>query len=352
MQTRVCRLHAAHDLRLETQDIAAPGPGEVLVATGAGGICGSDLHYFLDGGFGPIRVREPMILGHEAAGTVLEIGPGVEGLAPGDRVALDPSQPCGACRFCAEGAERHCLNMRFKGSAMRMPHEQGLFRERQVVPARQCVPMPATVSLTAAACTEPLSVCLHALHRAEGRIGSLAGRRVLVTGAGPIGVLCVALAVRAGAAEVVATDLQDATLAVARAMGATRTVNVAAGPEAMAEWEAEKGQFDLAFECTAAGPAIRTAIACLRPMGTLVQVGVTGDVSLPLNLIVSKEIGLLGTHRFDAEFAEAAALIAAGEIAVERMVTQTFPITRLDEAFATATDRSRSVKVQIAFEAA
>lgn len=350
MQTRVCRLYGQRDLRIETRDLDAPAAGEVLVAVEAGGICGSDLHYWADGGFGPIRVREPIILGHEAAGMVVDLGDGVDGLAVGDRVALNPSHPCGTCRFCREGAFQHCLEMRFKGSALRFPHEQGLFRDRLTLGAGQCHKIAPGVSPAAAACAEPLAVCLRARHRAEAIGGSLDGKRVLVTGAGPIGTLCAALARRAGAAEVVVTDIQDATLAVARDMGATHTLNVATETGALDPWLADKGLFDVAFECSAAPSAVRQAVTAVRPMGTVVQVGVAGDIPIPVNLLVGKEIVFVGTHRFHHEFAEAVATINAGDLPLERMVTASYPLERADEAIAAASDRSRSVKVQITFD--
>lgn len=350
METRICRLHGQHDLRVETIPLVGPAPGEVLVALGAGGICGSDLHYWQDGGFGPIRVQEPIILGHEAAGTVLELGPGVDGLQVGDVVALNPSHPCGTCAYCREGQPQHCLTMRFKGSALRFPHEQGMFRDRIAIGAGQCHVIAPGVSMAAAACAEPLAVCLRALGRAEGRIGSLKGKRVLVTGAGPIGALCAALAARQGAAEVVVTDLQDATLAVARRMGATATINVRTDAGALDPWLADKGRFDLTFECSAAAPAIRQAILATRPMGTIIQVGVTGDTAIPLNLLVGKEIGLIGTHRFDAEFGQAVELINQAALPLEQMVTQSFPLEQAAEAMVAAADRSRSVKVQLSFQ--
>lgn len=349
MQTRVCRLHGQDDLRVETLDLAPPGPGEVLVAVGAGGICGSDLHYWQDGGFGPIRVREPIVLGHEAAGTVVALGAGTSGLCEGDRVALNPSHPCGTCRFCRAGQHQHCLTMRFKGSAMRMPHEQGMFRDRMVIAAGQCHKVTPGVSLAEAACAEPLAVCLRALGRAQAVAGDLAGKRVLVTGAGPIGALCVALARQAGAAEVAVTDLHEATLTVARAMGATLGVNVAGDAAATGDWAADKGYFDLAFECSAAPAALRMAIASVRPLGTIVQVGVAGDLPVPINLVVGKEIALVGTHRFHHEFAAAVAMINAGRLPLARLVTDSLPLERAAEAFAAAADRSRSVKVQITF---
>jgi L-idonate 5-dehydrogenase len=344
VKTRVCRLHGQKDLRIEEIALSPPGPGEALVRLGAGGICGSDLHYFLDGGFGPILVREPIILGHEASGIVEAAGPGIA-LAPGDRVALNPSRPCGACRFCEAGAPQHCLAMRFNGSAMRMPHEQGFFRERMVVPESQCVLLPAGTDLAAAACSEPLAVCMHAVAQAP----ALGGQAVLVTGSGPIGVLCAALAQRAGARRVVVTDLHDFPLEVARKMGAHETVNVAARPEALTALEAEKGAFDVTFECSAAAPALRSAILCTRPRGTIVQVGVTGDLAVPINLLVGKEIRLVGTHRFHGEFAAAVELIATGAIDVAPMLSARYPLAKAGEAIARAADRRAAVKVQIAF---
>ena len=347
MDTRTCCLHDKGDIRIETQPVAAPGPGEALVAIAAGGICGSDLHYYHDGGFGPIRVREPIILGHEAAGTVVEVGPGVDDIAVGARVAVNPSRPCGDCAYCRAGQRIHCLAMRFSGSAMRFPHEQGLFRDRVVVGAEQCVPVGDDVSFTEAACSEPLAVCLHARNRA----GDLRGKRVVVTGAGPIGALCAAVSAEAGAAEVVVTDLQDFTLDVVRRMGATRTINVATDPGELDAYAADKGYFDVAFECSGAAPAIRTAVAVLRPNGRLVQVGIAGEVPVPLNFIVSKEINLMGTQRFDTEFADAVAMISEGRIDLGPLVTGTFPLDEAEAAFRTAGDRTSAVKVHIAFGA-
>lgn len=345
MQTRICRLHGQKDIRIEVEEVPEPGNGEALVAIAYGGICGSDLHYYQDGGFGPIRVREPIILGHEAAGTVVKVGAGVTNIEKGDRVAINPSRPCRRCSYCQEGLFIHCLEMRFSGSAMRLPHEQGLFRERIVVAAEQCLPLAPQVSLSEAACTEPLAVCLHARSRA----GDLAGKRVLVTGAGPIGVLCAALAAEAGAIEVVVTDLQDFTLNVAREMGATRVVNVAKESDVMAEYAADKGSFDVVFECSAAPAAIRSAIESLRPRGILIQVGIAGDMTIPLNLLVSKEITYQGTQRFHAEFADAVAMIATGGINLRPMITASYPMEDAVEAFAAAADRRSAVKVHLAF---
>ncbi len=219
--TRVICLHAQDDLRIETRPVGTPGPGEVLVTVEVGGICGSDLHYWLEGGIGTIRVQEPIILGHEASGRIAALGEGVTGLMPGQLVAMNPSQPCGTCSFCQQGLPRHCSAMRFKGSAMYLPHEQGMFRDRIVIAADQCLPVPDGTDPGAAACSEPLAVCLHAANRGEAIAGSLASKIVMVTGAGPIGALCVAVARQRGASEIIVTDIQDATLAIATRMGQT-----------------------------------------------------------------------------------------------------------------------------------
>tara|TARA_R110002020_G_scaffold176756_16_gene369296 strand:+ start:13608 stop:14660 length:1053 start_codon:yes stop_codon:yes gene_type:complete len=345
MNTRVCRLYGQNDLRIETEDAPAPGEGQVLLAIAAGGICGSDMHYLSHGGIGTIRVREPIILGHEASGRVLEMGPGVTGLTQGTAVAINPSRPCGECMYCAEGLPMHCLNMRFNGSAMRLPHEQGLFRDRIVVDAAQCIALPEGADLGAVACAEPLAVCLHAAKMG----GEIAGKRVLVTGSGPIGILCAAIAAEAGAAEVVVTDLEDTVLDIARQMGATRTINVARGGAEMASYAENKGHFDLAFECSAAAPAITSAIAALRPRGVLVQVGVTGDTPMPVNMMVAKEIRLQGSHRFDAEFADAVAMITLGQIDPRPIITGRYPLDQAADAFAAAADRTRSVKIHLTF---
>ncbi|HCW68496.1 MAG TPA: L-idonate 5-dehydrogenase, partial [Thalassospira lucentensis] len=223
MQTRVCRLYGQDDLRIDTEATLDPIKDEVLVSVGAGGVCGSDMHYYFEGGIGQIRVREPIILGHEAAGTIVAFGPDVSGLSVGQKVAINPSHPCGTCRYCQQNLQQHCLNMKFFGSAMPMPHIQGAFRDLVNVRQGQCFAIGDQTDIGRAACAEPLAVCLHAVARA----GDLSGKKVLITGAGPIGSLCAAAAKLAGAAEIVVTDLQDFALGVARKMGATRTINIA-----------------------------------------------------------------------------------------------------------------------------
>ncbi|MBP7003044.1 L-idonate 5-dehydrogenase [Amaricoccus sp.] len=342
---RAVVIHAARDLRIEERAPETAGPGEVEVAIEAGGICGSDLHYYAHGGFGTVRLREPMILGHEVAGRVIAVGEGVAGLAAGDRVAVSPSRPCGACAYCLEGLPNHCLDMRFYGSAMPFPHIQGAFRERLVARASQCHKVADGVAIGEAALAEPFAVTLHALSRA----GSLLGRRVLVTGCGPIGALAIIAARAHGAREIVATDVADGVLAFARRVGADRTINVATDADALAAYGANKGSFDVQFEASGNAAAIRAGLDVLRPRGVLVQLGLGGDIAIPQNLVVAKEIELRGTFRFHAEFGLAVDLINARRVDLSPLLTGTWPVAEAVAAFEAAGDRSRSMKVQIAF---
>src|SRR5262249_40007438 len=243
---RAVVIHAPKDLRIDSYPDPAPGPGEVRVRIANGGICGSDLHYYHHGGFGTVAIQQPMALGHEIAGVVAAVGDGVTQVNPGMRVAVNPSKPCGRCVHCQEGMRNQCLDMRFMGSAMRMPHVQGGFREYVTVDAAQAIPIAEQLSLAEAAMAEPLSVCLHAANQA----GPLMGKRGLVTGCGPIGALMVLVARYAGAAEIVVTDVAEAPLAVARKLGATNAINVTAQAAALDPWRVGKGQFDVLFEAS------------------------------------------------------------------------------------------------------
>lgn len=334
--------HAARDLRLSPCDAGDPGAGEVRLRLARGGICGSDLHYYQHGGFGTVRLKEPMILGHEVSGHVEAVGDGVEGLAPGDLVAVSPSRPCGACGECLRGLPNHCLNMRFYGSAMPFPHIQGAFREVIVADAAQCVKAEG-LSAAEAAMAEPLSVTLHAVRRA----GSLVGKRVLVTGSGPIGVLAVLCARRAGAEEIIVTDIADGVLGFAREAGADMTLNTLSDPEALAPYQQGKGSVDVLFECSGAEPALRGGIAALRPQGLAVQLGMSGDMSIPLMQVTAKELSLMGSFRFHEEFGTAVALMQKGLIDVKPLLTHSFAFDDFQKAFDTAGDRSRAMKVQL-----
>ncbi|WP_216333275.1 L-idonate 5-dehydrogenase [Rhizobium sp. X9] len=338
-------IHAAKDLRIEERQAEQPGPGQVDVAIEAGGICGSDLHYYNHGGFGTVRVREPMILGHEVAGTIKALGEGVSHLAVGDRVAVSPSRPCNHCEFCLKGQQNQCLNMRFYGSAMPMPHIQGAFRQRLIAEAYQCHKVRDGISIHEAAMAEPFAVTLHGVNRA----GALTDKRVLVTGCGPIGALAIIAARAHGAREIVATDVMDAVLQKALAVGADRVINVANDPDVLSAYSANKGYFDVQFEASGNERAVRSGLEALKPRSTVVQLGLGGDVSIPQNMVVAKEIEMKGTFRFHEEFGLAVDFINQRRVDLKPLLTGTFPLEEAVAAFETAGDRSKSMKVQLAF---
>ena len=341
---RALVIHKARDLRLEEREITAPGPGEVRIKMAAGGICGSDLHYFNHGGFGTIKVREPMILGHEVSGHIAEIGPDVEDLNVGDLVAVSPSRPCGSCYYCNIGQQNHCENMRFYGSAMPFPHIQGAFREELVALASQCVKADG-LSAGEAALGEPLAVCLHAARRA----GELLGKRVLITGSGPIGTLSVLAARAAEAGEIVVTDLEDSALSFAKNVGADYTINTRRNPDGLKPYQAGKGYFDVLFECSGAAPALGSGIAALRPRSIIMQLGLGGEMTLPMQALTAKELDLRGSFRFHEEFETAITLMQNGRIDAKGLISHTVSIEDAVKGFELANDRSQSMKTQIAF---
>lgn len=337
-------IHAARDLRIEDRPLEDPQAGQLRLKLATGGICGSDLHYYNHGGFGAVRLKEPMILGHEVSARVEAIGPGVSGFEIGQLVAVSPSRPCGQCHYCGEGLQNQCLNMRFYGSAMPFPHIQGAFRESLVADAYQCVDATG-LSAGEAAMAEPLAVTLHATTRA----GSLFGKRVLVTGCGPIGVLSILSARRAGAAEIVATDLSDFTLSLAAKVGADRVINTAKEPDALSAYAGDKGTFDVLYECTGVAAALAGAIPALRPRGIILQLGLGGDMTLPMMAITAKELELRGSFRFHQEFAIGVELMRKGLIDVKPLITHTVSLAEAEKGFLLASDRSQAMKAQIAF---
>ena len=286
-------IHAANDLRIEDYPLDECGDNQVQVDIATGGVCGSDLHYFHNGGFGPITLKQPMVWGHEVAGHVAKLGKNVSHVKEGDLVAVSPSRPCGTCRYCVQGMRNQCLNMRFYGSAMPFPHIQGAFRQSLNADADQCIPATGLTSLEAAM-AEPLAVCLHAMKQA----GNLLGKRVLITGCGPIGVLCVLAARRSGAVEIVTTDLSDNALGFAKNAGADKTLNTATNRDALESYNADKGYFDVLFECSGAAPALVAGLHAMAPGGVVVQLGLGGDMTLPMMALTGKELQLRGSFRF------------------------------------------------------
>jgi L-idonate 5-dehydrogenase len=344
MFAAVC--HGKKDLRIERVEDRLLAADEVRVRVAFGGICGSDLHYYHRGAVGDFAVREPMTLGHEISGVVIEVGDGVGHLKQGMKAALDPSRPCLTCSYCRSGRSNLCTNMFFLGSAGRFPHVQGGFAQHLVLRQDQIVPVPDGTDLLKLSVSEPLSVGLHAIRRA----GPLMGKRVIVTGSGPIGLLTARSASFAGAAQVVSTDVEDAPLALARAhMGASHSINVASHPEDLAEFESERSQFDVAFEASGSPSALASLFKVVRRGGRIVQVGMlpAGTTPVPVNLVQSREIDLVGAFRAHDEFRTAVHLIISGAIDVTPILSGTYPLSQAAAALELAGNRSKVIKLHL-----
>ena len=335
-----CRIHGAKDLRLEQDGPAELGPTDVEMRLGAGGICGSDLHYYQHGRVGAFVVREPLIPGHEVSGTVARIGSAVTRVAVGDKVAINPSHACGQCDYCLGGRLNLCRNMRFLGSASVFPHVQGMFRERFVMGERQLTPITEDISLGELACAEPLSIGLHAVHRA----GNLTGKTVLVTGGGTIGSMSVIAARLAGAAHIICCDIADRPLQTARSVGAD------AGLRSDLASDAELTDIaDVCIEAAGSPAALMTCLKAARKGGRIVQVGTlpAEGVMFPANSIMARELDYVGAFRAAHAFDWAVQYLRTRRVDVRPLLSAQIPLSRSLEAFELASDRTRSTKVQV-----
>ncbi|KAH7091837.1 GroES-like protein [Auriculariales sp. MPI-PUGE-AT-0066] len=333
-------LHGPKDLRLETRPVSQPAHGEAQIAIVASGLCGSDHHYYTHGRNGAFELKAPLVLGHEAAGVITALGPGVTHLRIGQRVAIEPGLACNSsnsnndshghgheqCRYCVDGRYNLCVNMRFCSSAKTFPHLDGTLQGYMNHPASLLFPLPTDdCSFEAAALAEPLSVTLHAARRASFRPGQTA----LVFGTGAIGVLACAVAKAQGASRVCAVDINPARLAFVQSRGfADSTVCLSRIDEAdpikratlgaaqILEQVGEKEGFDAVFECSGAEPCIQMGVFAARPGGKLVLVDV------------------LGVFRYHDTWPEALALLGSAKLqGVEDLVTHRLPLNRAREAF-------------------
>ncbi|MFC4009108.1 alcohol dehydrogenase catalytic domain-containing protein [Nonomuraea purpurea] len=343
MDTRALVVSGPETMAVETRPLAAPAQNEAVVEVVYGGICGSDLHYWRSGRVGDFVVSAPMVLGHEVVGVVAE--PAADGSGPpaDRRVAVHPAQVCGGCDHCLRGEQNLCDDLRYLGSAARVPHTDGGFAERLVVPANRLVPIPGGLDMKTAALAEPASVVLHGLRRVRQTGRRVEGADVLVVGAGPIGLLSVAMAGAAGAATITVTDVFDEPLAQAMRVGATHTVRVGSGAPVPAA--------DVAVESSGSPAGLVAALTALRPGGTLVNVGhlPAGGVTAPLHLAVTRELTLAGSSRFYHEMPEALEIMEAEPWRFSPIITSVFGLEDATAAFKQAADASGSSKVLLSF---
>jgi L-idonate 5-dehydrogenase len=333
--------HGADDLRVDEIEVREPEPNEAVIAIAFGGICGSDLHYWKHGAVGESILKAPMILGHEVVGFVTRAAADGSGPAEGTPVAVHPAtRERSDVRF-PESRPNLSPGVRYLGSAARFPHTEGAFAGQVVLRSSMLRTLPEGLDLRTAALIEPASVAWHAI----GRAGNLNGKRVLVIGSGPIGTLAVAIAKRAGAAEVVAVDIHEHPLSIAAAVGATRTFS-ATQSDKIAAVDA-----DVVIESSGNYRGLASAISGATRGGTVVMVGLlpSGEQPVLVSLAITRELTLVGSFRFNDEIDDVIAALADGSLMVDPIVTHVFPVDQSLEAFAVAADASVSGKVLLEF---
>ena len=331
---KTLRLYGIHDLRFSDEPVLPPGAHETLVRVASVGVCGSDTHWFSEGGIGGASLTKPLVLGHEFTG-VVESGP-----LKGKRVAVDPAMPCGECEWCLEGNPNLCPNIRFAGTG----EVDGALRDYVTWPSKNLYPLPDGISNEAGALLEPLGVALHAHSLATIRPGMSVG----VYGSGPVGLLAIQLAHLSGAGRIFATDVLPARLEEAQAMGATEAM-VADGNESAFILKATQGRgVDVAFEAAGDNEAVQTAIATAKPGGRVVIIGIPSEDRTTFTASTARRKGLtiLICRRMKGTYPRAISLVAQGKIDLEGLMTHRYAFKDSLEAFKMA-ERRVGIKVMI-----
>lgn len=295
--------------------------GEVLVRIKSVGICGSDIEYYETGRIGEFKVEEPLILGHESAGVVAEVGDDVGDLEEGDRVALEPGVPCRKCKYCKTGSYNLCPDVTF----MATPPDDGAFVEYFAHPEDFTYKLPESVSLDDGAMLEPFSVGLHAVRRARLEVAD----RVAILGAGTIGLMTLQAALVMGASEVMVTDVVDFRLEKAEQLGASRAINVE--DESI---DPSSSEFDRVLQTAGTAGTYRQALDLVRRGGRVVQVGFPSqeEVSIDPNALITRELDVLGSYRYMGLYPRAISLLGSGRVQMEPLISKHFDFDQVEEA--------------------
>jgi len=337
-------LHGIEDLRFEKRSKPQLGPSEVLVDVKRVGICGSDIHYYLHYKIGQFVPQKPLVLGHEFAGDVAAVGPEVSRVAVGDRVTAEPSIECRQCRYCRSGRYNLCTNLKFIGTAATIPHIDGAFGEQVAVPESHCHRLDERLDHGAGAMVEPLAVGAHAVMRA----GVLAGSRVLITGGGTIGQMVLAMTKVVGATDITIADIDPHARSFSLEHGAIAAFDPR--DEGLAEKHTVQG-FDVVFEASGSPAALSFAYTAAARGARIVQIGTQPpQLPLPANLVMSKELTVIGSLRYTHVFPLVLELMASGRIDVGGLISVVYPFAKMQEAMQRATAKQGIVKVQVSRE--
>src|SRR5947207_863730 len=324
-------LYAPHDLRFEQRPVPAPSEGEVLVRILSVGVCGSDVHYYEHGRIGDFIVRSPLVLGHESSGQIVEVGKGVSSSRVGERVAIEPGEPCGRCDQCRTGRYNLCPNIRFHGT----PPVDGTLSEFVAVKSELAYTVPDEISDNAAALLEPLSVGIWA----DRKAGTEAGTSLLIAGAGPIGLVTTMVARAVGATRIAVSDVNRNRLSAALASGATETA--VPGSDELA------GEFDAFIDCSGSPAAIDAGVRLVRLAASVVLVGMGADeLRLPLAVVQQRELLITGTFRYANTWPTAIALAATGRVSLDELVTREYGLAETEQALTAGRDQ-HSVKAVV-----
>lgn len=337
--------HPGEGLRLEERPVPQPGRGQLQVQVQAVGICGSDIHYYKDGHIGDWVIERPHVLGHEFSGVVTAIGEGALGFELGDRVAIEPCLPCGACGACRAGRYNVCTNLRFIGS----PHTDGAFAQYVIVQPRFAHRLPPSLDFELGALVEPTAVAVQAVRRSQLRLG----QTVAIVGAGPIGLLTLAVALASGASAVFVSDVNARRLEKARELGATAVLDARSNAvEAVMELTDGRGA-DVVFEAVGSAATIDQAVAMAAPGGRLTVVGMSSQAVVPFNFLAlqAKELDLASVWLYLDAFPTAIALLASGRVDAGKIVTHRFPVAEIVAAMdMAASGRDSPIKVIVGMQ--
>lgn len=315
---RASVLDPDRSLRLEERPVPVPDADQVLVRVAAVGVCGSDVHYYREGRIGSYVVRAPMVLGHEASGTIVAVGGDIDPARIGRRVAVEPQRSCRVCEYCKSGQYNLCRQIEFYAT----PPIDGAFCEYVVIQSDFAYDVPDSMSDAAAALLEPLSVAIATMRKAGVGIGS----SVLVAGAGPIGIICAQTARAFGASSVVMTDPVEGRRELATRLGA----RLACAPGAAA---LEGLAFDAFVDATGVSAAIRDGIPRVRPGGRVLLVGMgEDDMLLPISFITANEIVVTGVFRYHGTWPTAIELVSSGAVDLDALVTASYTLDQVPQA--------------------